>query len=194
MTILEALRQYDALPKRTLTAAEIDFLDQNGFLPLSDILTPEELRVMRHRLDLLAELEGNDAGKEVHQEAGTVRLSNLVDKGSVFRVCFSHPRVLAAVAHVLGGDIKLSSLNARAALPGKGLQGLHADWKEAVQPGEFQVCNSIWLLDDFTTENGATRAVPGSHLWGKLPRDLMEDPTASHPDETIFLAMRLGEL
>lgn len=188
MTILDALREYDALPETQLTSDEIDFLDQNGFLPLSDILTSEKLRVMRHRLDLLAELEGDDAGKEVHQEAGTMRLSNLVDKGAVFRVCFSHPRVLAAIAHVLDGDLKLSSLNARAALPGKGLQGLHADWKEAVQPGAFQVCNSIWLLDDFTAENGATRAVPGSHLWGKLPRDLIKDPAASHPEETIFLA------
>lgn len=188
MTIPEALKELNAQPEKQLTSEDLAFLDQNGYLPLPDILNPEELRKMRRRLDLLAELEGDDAGKEVHQEAGTIRLSNLVDKGAVFRVCFSHPKVLAAIAHVLNGDLKLSSLNARAALPGKGLQGLHADWKEAVRPGDFQVCNSIWLLDDFTAENGATRAVPGSHLWGKRPGDLMEDPTAAHPDETIFLA------
>src|SRR5690242_6293912 len=106
-------------------------------------------------------MEGENAGKEVHQESGTARLSNLVDKDPIFRVCFSHPKVLAAVAHVLGGEIKLSSLNSRAALPGKGLQQLHADWGKAVNPGEYQVCNSIWLIDDFTKDNGATRAVPG---------------------------------
>ena len=55
-------------------------------------------------------------------------------------------------------------------------------------PGEFQVCNSIWLLDDFTAENGATRVVPGSHFWEKTPREAMDDPMASHPNEKLLLA------
>jgi ectoine hydroxylase-related dioxygenase (phytanoyl-CoA dioxygenase family) len=84
--------------------------------------------------------------------------------------------------------MQLSSLNSRAALPGQGLQGLHADWHEAVGPGDYQVCNSIWLLDDFTTENGATRVVPGSHRWGKMPGEMMSDPAAPHPQEKLLLA------
>ena len=31
------------------------------------------------------------------------------------------------------------------------------------------VCNCLWLLDDFTTENGGTIFVPGSHLLGRQP-------------------------
>lgn len=124
----------------------------------------------------------------MHQEAGTARLANLVDKGEVFKVALSHPRVLAAIAHVLESDMKLSSLNSRAALPGQGLQGLHADWPKAVEPGDYQVCNSIWLLDDFTKDNGATRLVAGTHLSGKMPGEVMADPTASHPDEELLLA------
>jgi ectoine hydroxylase-related dioxygenase (phytanoyl-CoA dioxygenase family) len=171
-----------------LTAKEKHFLDENGYLPLPGILQPVEIEALRHRLAKLLEIEKENAGKEVHQEAGTARLANLVDKGDVFRVCFSHPRVLAAVAHVLEGDLKLSSLNSRAALPGQGLQGLHADWGEPVLPGNYQVCNSIWLLDDFTAENGATRVVPGSHRSGKMPHQAMADPTAAHPDERLLLA------
>ena len=31
------------------------------------------------------------------------------------------------------------------------------------------VCNGMWLLDDFTPDNGATIVVPGSHLSGRQP-------------------------
>ena len=31
------------------------------------------------------------------------------------------------------------------------------------------VCNAMWMLDDFTAENGATILVPGSHLSGRQP-------------------------
>jgi len=96
--------------------------------------------------------------------------------------------VLAALAHVLDNDMKLSSLNSRAALPGQGLQGLHADWNEPVKPDRYQVCNSIWLLDDFTSENGATRVVPKSHRLEKLPSQVMSDPAAPHPDEQLLIA------
>ena len=140
------------------------------------------------RTDELIALEGQDAGKEVHQETGTTRLSDLVNKDPLFEICFTHPRVLAAIAHVLGGDLKLSSLNFRAALPGFGLQGLHADWGGAVEPGDYYVCNSIWLLDDFTDSNGATRIVPGSQRSGKTPRDVMTDPAQPHPDEILLTA------
>ena len=121
------------------------------------------------------------------QEEGAQRLANLVNKGAVFEVCFTHPRVLAAIAHVLRRDLKLSSLNGRASLPGHGLQGFHADWGSGVEPGGYYVCNSIWLLDDFTPENGATRVVPGSHRSGKHPKDVLDDPMAPHPDEVLLL-------
>jgi ectoine hydroxylase-related dioxygenase (phytanoyl-CoA dioxygenase family) len=171
-----------------LTGTEKSFLDENGYLPLPGILRPAEIEALRDRLAELLAIEKENAGKEVHQEVGAARLSNLVDKGDVFRICFTQPRVLAAIAHVLGGDMKLSSLNSRAALPGQGLQALHADWGAPVQPGEYQVCNSIWLLDDFTEENGATRVVPGSHRWGKMPKDAMADPKAAHAEEKLLLA------
>lgn len=172
----------------TLTGEEKARLDRDGYLPLPGILTPEQVDQLGARLDQLTAEEGAAAGKEVHQEAGTDRLSDLVNKDPRFTVCFTHPRVLAGIAHVLRGEFKLSSLNARAALPGQGLQGLHADWGGPVAPGDYQVCNSIWLLDDFTETNGATRVVPGSHRSGAMPRDEMPDATAPHPGEVKLLA------
>ncbi len=174
--------------ENTLTQAEKDQLDRDGYLPLSGILTPEQVQQFGTRLDELTRLEGEKAGTEVHQEAGTDRLSDLVNKDPIFEICFTHPRLLAGIAHVLKGEFKLSSLNSRAALPGQGLQGLHADWHSAVEPDDYYVCNSIWLLDDFTAENGSTRVVPGSHRGGKMPKDVMADPRDTHPDEQLLLA------
>src|SRR5262245_14862405 len=147
----------------TLTQAEKDRLDEDGFLPLSGILTPDHVGRLRDQVFELMQDEGDQAGIEVQQAAGTEHLSDLVHKRTEFEVCFTHPRVLAAVAHVLAAEFQLSSLNYRAALPGQGHQALHTDWRESVTAGEFQVCNSIWLLDDFTADNGPTRVVPGSH-------------------------------
>jgi hypothetical protein len=172
----------------TLTQQEQDLLNHQGFLPLSGILTLDQLGRLRARVDELLQAEGDQAGTEFSQEAGTERLSDLVNKGAVFDICFTHPRVLAGIAQVLEADFKLSSLNYRAALPGQGHQALHTDWSQPVAAAEFRVCNSIWLLDDFTAENGPTRVVPGSHLRGTLPKDEMPEPAAPHPDEVTLLA------
>ena len=183
----EALAQLN-VSQDLLSHDEKQFLDEQGYLPLPEIMNHAQVDALRTRFDELVEEEGEKAGTEVHQEAGTNRLSNLVDKGEIFEICFTHPRVLAAMRHVLGPDFRLSSLNGRAALPGQGLQGLHADWGTGVEPGDYYVCNSIWLLSDFTEQNGATRVVPGSNRSGQHPKDALDDPTAPHPEEVILTA------
>lgn len=170
-----------------LTDKERDQLDTDGYLPLEGVLSGEEVAAFNERLAALTLAEGDRAGLEVHQEKGTERLADLVNKDPIFELCFSQPRVLAGIAQVLG-SFKLSSLNARSALPGQGHQALHADYGEPVAAGAYQVCNSIWLLDDFTAENGATRVVPGSHRSVSMPRDMMADPADAHPDEVLLLA------
>lgn len=173
-----------------------EFLDREGYLNLGKLLSEEQLSAIRSRIDELLEEEGENAGSELldspyirhPRENGADRLADLVNKGVEFDIFYTHPKVLAAVSRVLGADFKLSSLNYRSAKPGAGLQKLHVDWHEAVVAGEFKVCNSIWLLDDFTRENGATRIVPGTHLQAMLPQDELEDPTASHGEELIIEA------
>jgi len=181
MDIKTALRDL-GVSAGLLSMAEQARLDEDGFLPLPGILSDGQLRVIRRRLAELSAAEGDKAGTEVHQEDGTDRLADLVNKDPVFDVCFTCPTVLAAVAHVLG-DFTLSSLNSRAALPGHGQQRLHADWGVAVEPGDYRVCNSIWLIDDFTELNGPTRVVPGSHRSARLPREAMANPEDPYPGE-----------
>ncbi|MCY3780358.1 MAG: phytanoyl-CoA dioxygenase family protein [Chloroflexi bacterium] len=170
----------------TLSGTEKAHLDEQGYLPLPGIMPPTQVTAIRQRVEALIAEEGENAGSEFSQEIGAVRLANLVDKDPLFEICFSHPRVLAAMNHVLQGDFKLSSLNGRASVPGDGLQAFHVDWKGGVDPSDFQVCNSIWLLVDFTAENGATRVVPGSHRSGRHPREALENLWAQHPDEILL--------
>lgn len=180
----------------TLSAEEKAFLDQNGYLNLGQLLSPEEIDTIKQRIEFLLAQEGEAAGSELAasanirypKELGSDRLADLVNKGQEFDVFYTHPKVLAATAHVVGQELKLSSLNYRAAKPGKGLQGLHVDWHEAVEPGDYKVCNSIWLLDDFYKANGATRLVPGTHLKAALPQNVMTNPLEPHPDEIVIEA------
>lgn len=195
MTTEEALAQLGVRDDR-LTDEERAHLDREGYLPLHGVLDAAMADRMAARLEEIAEEEGERAGQELvdspmirhPKEAGAARLSDLVNKDAIFEVCFTHPRVLAAIRHVLGPRFRLSSLNSRAALPGEGLQKLHADYPEAVAPGDYRVCNSIWLLDDFSPRNGATRLVPGTHRAGTLPEDAMTDPWEAHPDEIVLEA------
>lgn len=179
-----------------LDSEEKEFLDTNGYLSLGKLLSDEQLAAIQERVVQLVAGEGDQGGHELFnskhikhpKEEGADRIANLVNKGEEFDILYTHPKLLAAVAHVLGSEIQLSSLNYRAAKPGSGLQKLHVDWKEAVSPGDYRVCNSIWLLDDFFVENGATRLVPKSHLFGQTPEEVMEDPLQPHSDEIILEA------
>jgi ectoine hydroxylase-related dioxygenase (phytanoyl-CoA dioxygenase family) len=161
-------------------------LDADGFLVLPGLFAGERLEALRTRTDELRRAEGSAAGHEVGGQAGAAILADLVNKGEAFESIFTEPAVLAAAHHVVG-NVRVNSLNFRAALPGEGHQHLHSDWGKPVDEGDYHICNSMWLLDDFTPDNGATRVVPGSHRWGRVPADDLADPTAAHPDERLLL-------
>jgi ectoine hydroxylase-related dioxygenase (phytanoyl-CoA dioxygenase family) len=49
----------------------------------------------------------------------------------------------------------------------------------------YWVCNTVWMLDGITADNGAIRMIPGSHRWGKLPQEALSDLTGPHPEEVL---------
>lgn len=172
----------------SLTPAQREQLDRDGFVPLVGLMSDELLEAFRARTDELLDLEGASAGHETPQGGGVAALADLLNKGKIFDRCYTAPPVLAAARQVLGPEFRVNSLNYRASLPGQGHQGLHGDWAGAVPDGEFHILNSMWCLDDFTAENGATRAVPGSHRSGRSPQDDLDDPTDDHPDQLHLTA------
>jgi ectoine hydroxylase-related dioxygenase (phytanoyl-CoA dioxygenase family) len=169
-------------------------LDEKGYVLLEDAMGDALLTELRASIRNLFESEGDRAGQEFRTEANAHRLANLVDKGDVFRRAIVLPEVLECVRHVLGPGIKLSSLNARSADPhSEAGQPLHVDMAAIPDEQGYWVCNTIWMLDDFTSDNGATRMIPGSHRWGTRPQDVLDDPLAPHPEE-VLLTGRAGSI
>ena len=162
-------------------------LDDRGFVVLPEFIDPAWLAELQLATKRQFEHEGADAGSEFKTETGSRRLANLVNKGKVFQRVVAEPRLLDYVELVLGSEFKLSSLNARSANPHNEIsQPLHADMGAIADEHGYWVCNSVWMLDDFTEENGPIRVVPGSHRWKQLPQDAMEAPTSPHPDEEVI--------
>ena len=153
-----------------LTSSARQQLNEQGFLAFPGLLTAERVAAFNQRIEELFAAEGDAAGAEFRTEPGARRIANAVNKGEIFEQVIETPEVLEAVEAVLGSDFKLSSLNIRSANPHNGCaQPLHVDSGALPDDRGYSICNSVWMLDDFTTTNGALRVVPGSHRWGRLP-------------------------
>jgi ectoine hydroxylase-related dioxygenase (phytanoyl-CoA dioxygenase family) len=169
-----------------MTPKEQHLLDTTGYVVLDGFMSSPLLGELRTRVEELFAEEGTQAGAEFKQEAGSRRLANLIDKGDVFRRVLGMPELLAYVGHVLGPEFKLSSANARSVNPhADDSQPLHADMAAIADEKGYWVCNTVWMLDDFTTDNGAIRVVPGSHRLGRLPQEVISDLKQPHPDEVL---------
>src|SRR2546428_9279819 len=187
-----ASKSTGSLKSIPMTETEMATLDEQGYVVLENFMGEDLLGQVRARVDELFTEEGEAAGSEFKQEPSARRLANLVNKGDVFQRVVAMPKILDCVRHVLGRQFKLSSLNLRSANPHSDwVQPLHADVGAIADEKGYWVCNSVWILDDFTPQNGAIRMVPGSHRWRKLPQDVLSDPVAPHPNE-ILLTGRAG--
>jgi len=153
-----------------LSPSAICQLEDLGFLIFPALLSAAHVARFNERIEEIFRIEGDCSGSEFKTEPGARRIANCVDKGRIFEEAIETPEVLAAVEAVLGPDFKLSSLNIRSANPHNGLaQPLHVDGGALPDALGYSVCNSVWMLDDFTAHNGALRVVPGSHRWGRAP-------------------------
>ncbi|MEM7533154.1 MAG: phytanoyl-CoA dioxygenase family protein [Chloroflexota bacterium] len=143
-----------------------------GFTLVENVLSGEEVIAMREALIRAESTVGDEQrflGKASH-------VANLPTLDSLFLEIVDHPKIMPVLEGVLGTSIILGSLNARIVRPDDPQQGLHSDIRQdLLNMASPVMMNTVWLLDDFTSENGATRIVPGSHKSGlNMPPEDME--------------------
>ena len=136
-----------------------------GYTIVEDVLTESVAVEMRDVLTYLNQQHGTD-----HRHRGTARhVANLPTYDPIFFQIIAHQKILPLIECFMGSDIILGSLNARIVRPNDPEQHLHGDIPQPLikKSAEFPVMmNTVWMLDEFTPEIGATRIVPGSHKSG----------------------------
>lgn len=151
-----------------LTTTQKSQLDRKGILLLKDVINLDITLQLRELVLELATADRKSGNGHTYLPNGRAqRVWNLVDKGTVFEDAIQNPNILDAMEYLLGADCTLSSFTANILYPGAADAGLHIDFPlsslPTPRPSFPMVANSVWFLDDFTTENGATSCIPGSH-------------------------------
>jgi ectoine hydroxylase-related dioxygenase (phytanoyl-CoA dioxygenase family) len=146
----------------------------------------------RVRAELMPYIEATPVGRDNFTGQLTTRTGALVARSPACRELVMHPLILGATQRFLSPFCDRFQLHLTQVIrikPGQDAQVLHRDrlaWGGFVQRGIEPQLNMIWAMTDFTRENGATRVVPGSHLW--------EDSRTAEEEEITYAEMKAGSV
>ena len=155
-------------------------LRERGFVVLRGLVSSERMeRLGIAYNNAVASARGDD----VHIGSASTRVADFVNRGPEFDDLYIFPPLLEACDRVIGGPFKLSSFHSRTLRPRTPADGLHVDVQR--DSADWPLLSFILMVDEFRPENGATRFVPGSHLWPGTPADAISDSRADHPEQVL---------
>jgi ectoine hydroxylase-related dioxygenase (phytanoyl-CoA dioxygenase family) len=160
-------------------------LDRHGYAIVEGVLARDE--ATRIGAELRQLLDAVPTGRNFFEGFRTRRLYALFAKTRSLDPLTLHPLILGALDHVLGAHYQLSGPTGIEIGPGEVEQVLHRDEDiyPVPRPHPQLVTNVMWAFDDFTSANGATRLIPGSHR-------TLERPDPAKP--TVTAEMSAGSV
>ncbi|HEX7323588.1 MAG TPA: phytanoyl-CoA dioxygenase family protein [Mycobacterium sp.] len=168
-----------------VVAADLVALARDGYVILPDLLSAAELAEIRASVTPLMDKTGRNG----FEGRATQRVYSVLNKTRSCDRIVDHPRVLALLDRLFLPNYLLSMLQVINIEPGEQAQMLHTDdgFYPIPRPRKALGAATIWAIDDFTADNGATDVVPGSHLWGDLqPTDAEREPVVMKAGSCVF--------
>jgi ectoine hydroxylase-related dioxygenase (phytanoyl-CoA dioxygenase family) len=171
--------------KSPRAAEAIEAIRRDGYVILENLLSALEIAALREAL--VPHLDRH-FGRNSFEGRKTERVYTVVAKGKPFADLVEHPLVLEVCDAFLQPNYLLTASQAIRIHPGEAPQGFHTDdsFFPMPRPRPPLSMATIWAIDDFTADNGATRVIPKSHLWGD------ERPAGAASGEDFVSVRRYG--
>ena len=161
----------------SVVAADLAAVERDGFVVLPSLLDSDELEAVRDGVAPLL----RHRGRNDFEGTRTQRVYGVLEKTRVLDRLVAHPRILALLDRMFLPNYLLSQAQVINILPGETEQALHPDdaFYPVPRPRPPLGAATLWAIDEFTVDNGATVIVPGSHAWGHDRRPQAEDECRS---------------
>jgi non-heme Fe2+,alpha-ketoglutarate-dependent halogenase len=172
---------------RSLTRADIEAYNRDGYLKAMRVLNEEEIVDFREYFDdLLAKVIA--AGGDSYS-ISTAHLKH----GRVYDL-LTHPRIVAAVRDILGDDVVGWGSHFFCKMPHDGKAvAWHQDG--SYWPLTPSKTATVWLaIDDADTENACMQFISGSHQFGHIPYRTSSDAEGNVLNQTVDNPMKYGSL
>lgn len=139
-------------------------IERDGYVIIENLISPELVAEIKE--DLIPRFS-YDSGRNNFEGFKTQRLYAFFEKSLICNPLVEHPLILGCLDRVFEPNYLLSQLQAINILPGEEQQPLHHDdlFYRVPRPRPALGAATIWAIDEFTQQNGATVVIPGSHLW-----------------------------
>jgi ectoine hydroxylase-related dioxygenase (phytanoyl-CoA dioxygenase family) len=168
-----------------VVAADLAALERDGYVILPDLLSAAELAEIRASVTPLLDRTGRNG----FEGRATQRVYSVLNKTRACDRIVDHPRVLALLDRLFMPNYLLSMLQVINIEPGEQAQMLHTDdgFYPLPRPRKALGAATIWAIDDFTGDNGATDILVGSHRWGdREPTDADREPVVMSAGSCVF--------
>jgi ectoine hydroxylase-related dioxygenase (phytanoyl-CoA dioxygenase family) len=166
-----------------LTRQQLDFFEQNGYLPNVRLLDEEQMDALRRELAEVMDPRhpGHGLFHEFHSNESTDPDSVVFHALGAWRITpglhdiLWNPAFLMAASQLFGDHAVRfwhDQLFCKPPFNG-GVVAWHQDYSYWTRTGPIQHLTCWVGLDDATVENGCLHYIPGSHRWGLLEKPVL---------------------